>query len=115
MNTVRKHIGGSLPRQFEIQAKDLNSRRGVFKDLSLEVRPSFRDEILQLLLHNEIKVIYRRIIKKRFAAFCEENYGPVIKVNPYIMALPFVEFDYNKSHVARSSCGNPPPAGGRLR
>lgn len=46
--------------------------------------------MLQLLLDNEVAVIYRRIIKSKFAAFCEEHYGPGIKVNPYIMALPFV-------------------------
>ena len=45
---------------------------------------------MTLLLENEIVVIYRRIIKSRFAAFCENSYGPGIKVNPYVMALPFV-------------------------
>lgn len=90
LETAKRHIGDPLPRQFEIQAKDLKSRRGVFKSLSLDEQLSFRDEMLQLLLDNEIKVIYRRIIKRRFAAFCERHYGPGIKVNPYIMALPFV-------------------------
>lgn len=87
---ARKYFGHSLPAPFEISAKDLKSRRGVFKNLSFPEQLFFRDEILQLLVDNEIAIIYRRIIKSKFGAFCEENYGPGIKVNPYIMALPFV-------------------------
>lgn len=83
-------FGDPLPHNFEIQAKDLKGRRGIFKDLGLKEQLFFRDEMLQLLLNKEIKVIYRRIIKKRFAAFCDRHYGQGIKVNPYIMALPFV-------------------------
>lgn len=89
-NTVRKYFGDPLPSPFEIQAKDLKNRRGVFENLTFAQQLSFRDEILQLLLDNKIAVIYRRIIKSKFAAFCEQRYGPGIKVNPYIMALPFV-------------------------
>ncbi len=89
-NTARKYFSDPLPSPFEIQAKDLKSRRGVFENLTFEQQLSFRDEMLQLLLDNKIVVIYRRIIKSKFAAFCEEHYGPGIKVNPYIMALPFV-------------------------
>lgn len=90
LNTARKYFGEPLPRPFEVQAKDLKSRRGIFESLTFAQQLSFRDEMLQLLLDNEITVIYRRVIKRKFAAFCEEYYGPGIKVNPYIMALPFV-------------------------
>ena len=90
LNTVREYFGDPLPSPFEIQAKDLKNRRGVFENLTFAQQLSFRDEILQLLLDNKIAVIYRRIIKSKFAAFCEQHYGPGIKVNPYIMALPFV-------------------------
>lgn len=90
LNIVKEFFGDPLPSPFEIQAKDLKSRRGVFEKLTFEQQLSFRDRMLQLLLDNEIAVIYRRIIKNRFAAFCEKHYGPGIKVNPYIMALPFV-------------------------
>lgn len=90
LNIVRKYFGDPLPSPFEIQAKDLKNRRGVFESLTFAQQLSFRDGILQLLLDNKIAVIYRRIIKSKFAAFCEQHYGPGIKVNPYIMALPFV-------------------------
>jgi len=89
-NAARKYFGDPLPSPFEIQAKDLKSGRGVFENLTFTQQLSFRDKMLQLLLDNKIAVIYMRIIKGKFAAFCEEHYGPGIKVNPYIMALPFV-------------------------
>lgn len=104
---ARKYFGESLPDPFEISAKDLKSRRGVFKNLSFPEQLSFRDEILQLLVDNEIAIIYRRIIKSKFGAFCEENYGPGIKVNPYIMALPFVcvEVDHYLKQKGRDELG----------
>jgi hypothetical protein len=89
-NTAGKYFGEPLPSLFEVQVKDLKSGRGVFKNLDFSQQLSFRDEMLQLLLDNKIDIIYRRIIKRKFAIFCEEKYGPGIRVNPYIMALPFV-------------------------
>jgi len=100
----RRYFGDILPDKFDIQAKDLKSRRGVFKQISFAEQLSFRDEILQLLLDNEIKIIYRRIIKSKFAAFCEKYYGPGIKVNPYIMALPFVCMEVD--HYLQQKPGN---------
>ena len=81
---VRRHYS------FEIHAIELKSRRGVFKNMSLAETLSFRDEMLQLLVDSKIVVIYRRIIKSKFSEFCIKHYGRGIKVNPYIMALPFV-------------------------
>jgi hypothetical protein len=87
---IKKYWPKAIPYAFEIHAKELKSRRGPFEELSLEQQLCFRDEILQLLVDNDIRVVYRRIIKRNFADFCESNYGTGIKVNPYIMALPFV-------------------------
>lgn len=87
---VRKYFNDKLPSSFQVQAKDLKGGRGIFKILDFTKQLAFRDEMLQLLLDSEIDIIYRRIIKNKFATFCEEQYGPGIKVNPYIMTLPFV-------------------------
>jgi len=89
-DVAKEHFGYPLPAPFEVQAKELKSGRGVFASLDFAKQLSFRNEMLQLLLDNKIDIIYRRIIKSKFAAFCEEHYGTGIKVNPYIMALPFV-------------------------
>ena len=100
---ARDFLGGELTYPFEIHATDLKSGRRLFKGLALERRLSFRDRLLSLLTESPIAIIYRRIIKTRFEAFCTETYGPGIKVNPYVMALPFVcmEVDHylrNKGH-----------------
>lgn len=87
---ARDFFGEQLPDPFEIHATDLKSGRSLFKNMPLEKRLSFRDLILRLLVNHEIAVIYRRIIKARFEIFCTEHYGPGIRVNPYVMALPFV-------------------------
>lgn len=90
LGIVKRFWGDIQPYSFEIQAKDINSRRGPFKELSSAQRLEFRDQMLRLLIDNEIVVIYRRINKPKFMAFCEEQYGFGISVNPYIMALPFI-------------------------
>ena len=106
-NIASEYFGYPLPSPFEIQAKDLKNRRGIFERLTFEQQLSFRDRMLQLLLDNEITVIYRRIIKSKFATFCDKHYGPGIRVNPYIMALPFVctEVDHYLSQAGSDHLG----------
>jgi hypothetical protein len=87
---ANEYFGVPLPYPFEVQAKDLKSGRGIFAQLDFAQQLSFRDEMLRLLLDNKIDIVYRRIIKRKFAVFCEQEYGPGIRVNPYIMALPFI-------------------------
>ncbi|MHC4636915.1 MAG: DUF3800 domain-containing protein [Planctomycetota bacterium] len=62
---------------------------------------------METLIENKIQVIYRRIIKSRFAEFCEKQYGTGIKVNPYIMALPFIciEVDYYLRQIGQDELG----------
>jgi len=87
---AREFFGTDFAYPFEIHATDLKSGRRFFKNLALERRLSFRNQMLQLLVDSNVAIIYRRIIKTKFEAFCVEHYGPGIKVNPYVMALPFV-------------------------
>lgn len=104
---ARKFFGVRLPERFEVQAKELKSGRGVFSQLKLSEQLAFRDDILQLLIDNKVDIIYRRIIKSKFASFCEEEYGAGIRVNPYVMALPFVctEVDYYLREKGRTELG----------
>lgn len=73
----------------------LKIKKKHFKNLSKEDCLAIRDSMFELLINYETPVIYRRIIKNRFENFCETNYGPGIKINPYIMALPFVCMEVN--------------------
>ena len=68
------------------------------------------------MVSNTILLYYRKIEKEKYARFCDDNYGPGVKIDPYIMAFPFVSlkineqlkehndlgifiFDENKSHL----------------
>jgi hypothetical protein len=104
---ARDFFGTDFAYPFEIHATDLKSGRRFFKDLALERRLLFRDQMLQLLVDSKVVIIYRRVIKAKFEAFCVEHYGPGIKVNPYIMALPFVcmEVDHYLRHRGPDQLG----------
>ena len=104
---ARSYLGTPLPDPVEIHAVDLKSGRGIFENLTFAKRLSFRNDMLQLLADNEIPIVYRRIIKSKFEAFCEENYGPGIKVDPYVMALPFVcmEVDHHLRRKGKNELG----------
>ena len=87
---LTKHLGPNAPSNIELHTTDLKARRKDFASLSGPKSLNLRDEMLQLIIDYKIPVIYRRIIKSNFEKFCEKNYGRGIKINPYIMALPFV-------------------------
>jgi len=103
----RKYLGSVLPSPYELHTMDLKNGRGSFKELSFERRLSFRDDLLTLLIEDDVRIIYRRIIKSKFSEFCESQYGSGIKVNPYIMALPFVcvEVDHFIHEAGRQDLG----------
>ncbi len=90
-----KYLGDNTGDDFELHAIALKTGSGIFKTLPLEKRILFRNEILELIHSYKFHLIYRRIIKKAYENFCIEQYGTGIKVDPYIMALPFVCMEVN--------------------
>lgn len=90
---MREFFGDRLPE--ELHAIDLRSRRKEFGGLPQGHDLIIRDRMLQLLIDHEIPLIYRSINKIKFERFCEDSYGPGIKIDPYIMALPFVCMEVN--------------------
>ena len=93
---LEEHFGQESMHTVELHAADLKARRKHFKNVSLADCLNIRDRMLQILLDFEIPVIYQRIIKSKFEKFCETNYGPGIKINPYVMAFPFVCMEVNR-------------------
>jgi len=87
---LRLPFGGELPEDIELHAINLKAKREYFESLNQNQCLTIRNSMLDLLLKYEISVIYQRIIKSKFEEFCEKQYGSGIKINPYIMALPFV-------------------------
>lgn len=87
---TRQFFSPAELENFELHAIDLKSGRNAFKNLTFQKQLEFRNSMIDLLVDNHIELIYQRIIKTKFASFCEKEYGKGIRVNPYIMALPFI-------------------------
>lgn len=79
----------------ELHAADLKSRRKSFDTISQATSLEIRNRMFSMLLEFNIPVVYQRIIKTNFENFCLKSYGPGIKVDPYIMALPFICMSVN--------------------
>lgn len=91
------------PADVEIHATDLVSRRESFEGFAFGQTLEIRDKLLQMLVNYNVPLIYQSINKNKYEKFCEENYGPGIKINPYIMALPFVCMTVNQLLKKRGS------------
>lgn len=74
----------------EIHASDIVSRKNAFKDFNFAETIEIRDKFLNMFLVHNIPLIYLSIHKGKYEVFCENEYGPGIKIDPYIMALPYV-------------------------
>jgi len=92
---LKKALKTDLPEDIELHAMDLKNQKKHFENLSKDDCLFIRDNMLDLLTRYETPVIYQRIIKNKFSDFCEKEYGPGIKINPYIMALAFVCMEVN--------------------
>ncbi|MBW8016480.1 MAG: DUF3800 domain-containing protein [Planctomycetes bacterium] len=89
-NNIIDEYWSSAEENIEIHATDLVKRKKSFKNIAFDKTLEIRDKLLQILIDYKIPMIYIDINKKRYEKFCEDNYGPGIKIDPYIMALPFV-------------------------
>ena len=78
-----KYLGPESPGKIELHVIDLKARKKDFANISDSDSLNLRNEMLQLIIDYKVPVIYRRIIKSNFEKFCEKNYGPGIKINPY--------------------------------
>jgi Protein of unknown function (DUF3800) len=88
---VKEHFNGEIPVGFELHATDLVNRRMSFKTFTRQETYDFRDDILKLVeKFFAKKIFYMSIDKKRFDVFCREQYGDGVRIQPYIMALPFI-------------------------
>ncbi len=91
LTVVKDFNGGEIPDDFELHAMDMVSRRRSFKSFSKAQTIEFRDAIFKLTeKYFSNKIFYISIDKKRFGQFCLERYGEGVRIQPYIMALPFI-------------------------
>lgn len=75
---------------FELHTMDLVNRKKAFQAFSLDQIRSFRNSLFDLLQEHGLRVLYRKIDKRRYQKYCETHFGKGIRIEPYIMSLPFL-------------------------
>ncbi len=87
---IANAFNGNIPADFELHASDLVNRKFSFKNLTLDECRKLRNDLFQFIKDKKIPVFYRKIEKKKYQKYCEDKYGRGIKIDPYIMAFPFI-------------------------
>jgi hypothetical protein len=75
------------PDDFEVHGTELINARGYFRAFPIEKRLYFFQSWLGIALRNELKFIYRAIIKQRYAVWLEKTFGPGVNINPHVAAF----------------------------
>ena len=63
------------PEDFEVHANELINPRGFFRTIPIKHRLEFLENWMQIAARNELKVIYRAIVKKRYARWLQTAFG----------------------------------------
>ncbi len=90
LTVIREYFNEKIPENFELHTMDLVNRKKWFSESSIEEVNRLRDRLLDLILTERITVLYRKIVKKDYQKYCEDKFGKGIKIDPYIMAFPFI-------------------------
>jgi hypothetical protein len=78
------------PDDFEVHANELINPRGFFRTIPIKHRLEFLEDWMQIAARNELKVIYRAIVKKRYARWLQTAFGGGVVINPHVAAFPLV-------------------------
>jgi len=101
---VRKHFP-KLPHDAEIHGTDLRSGRGHFAGIAVEQRVDFRDAWLNVAKSYRLRFVYRPIVKKRYAEWLQDAFGPGVLINPHIAAFPLVATVVNSILIGQRDWG----------
>lgn len=75
------------PDDFEVHANEIINPRGYFRAFSIAQRLDFIGAWLGVARKFELKVIHRAILKKRYAQWLHNAYGPGVSINPHNVAF----------------------------
>ena len=78
------------PDDFEVHANELINPRGYFRQFPIQHRLDFCQGWMTLAHNHALKVVYRAIVKKRYARWLLDAFGPGVTINPHIAAFPLV-------------------------
>jgi hypothetical protein len=75
------------PGNFEIHANEIINPRGFFRSFTIPQRIDFMKAWLGVARKFDLKVIHRAIVKKRYARWLHEAFGPGVAINPHNVAF----------------------------
>ena len=87
---IEKFFPAPRPEDFEVHANEIINPRGFFRQFPIQHRLDFFKSWLTLAAQHDLKVVYRAIVKKRYARWLLEVFGPGVTINPHIAAFPLV-------------------------
>lgn len=93
------------PEQFEVHANEIINPRGYFRQFAIQQRLDFLQAWLAIAEKFHLKLIHRAIVKKRYARWLHDTYGPGVTINPHNIA--FLLLSQVVNDYLRTSAGAP--------
>jgi len=82
-----EHHFPERPPNFEVHANELLNARGFFRAFPIAHRLEFYRDWLSIAASLQLRLVSRAIVKKRYAAWLLDTYGPGVVINPHNVAF----------------------------
>jgi hypothetical protein len=82
-----QHYFPERPHDFEVHANELLNPRGFFRAFPMDHRLDFYRSWLSIAASLQLRLVSRAIVKKRYAAWLLDTYGPGVVINPHNVAF----------------------------
>lgn len=103
---IAKHWPAPRPNDFEVHAAEMiNPKSAYIRSAKPDQRLAFMSTWLASAAAHEVKLVFRAIQKRRYAAWQQRTFGAGVTVNPHVAALSLVAQVVN-SHL-RALPGQP--------
>lgn len=88
---IGKHWAGPVPESFEIHAAELmNPRTDYVRHATPDQRLALMTSWLSAAKSHDVRLVYRTIVKKRYASWLSSTFGSGVMINPHVAALALV-------------------------
>jgi hypothetical protein len=87
---VERFFPAPRPDDFELHATELINPRDYFRQFAVARRLEFYHDALQIASRHQLRFVYRAIVKKNFARWLENTFGPGVLINPHVAAFSLV-------------------------
>ncbi len=88
--TLEAYFPKPRPDHFEIHGAALRRGKDCFMGCPVGRRIEFRNELLGTALKHDLRIVYRRIVKKQYQAWLKQRFGGGVIINPHVAAFPLV-------------------------